>query len=265
MTLLDTIKSILGIDDRDSGDERSNDDRGGVTVEHEPGDHDSGASVETGSEEAVKGTDTSDGDHDEGDAGMDEPAATGGDAAGSTESMVDADAEGGAETGEVVGRDSGGEVEGGSTTEPDVSGDAGTTESGGEEPETGTTDGVHGSDTVADNAAGATDHADESAAAGGDAAGSTGSITEEANESISAAENAEAAGPTGADPSDDTAEHDVDVLKGIGPSYAEQLEAAGVETVADLADADPEAIADETDISASRLERWTERAKARRQ
>ena len=264
MTLLDTIKSILGINNRDSGDERSNDDRGGVTIEHEPGDHDSGASVETGPEEAVKGTDTSDGDHDEGDAGVDEPAATGGDAAGSTESMVDADAEGGAEPGEVVGRDSGGEVEGGSTTEPDLSGDAGTTESGGEEPETGTTDEGHGSDTVADDAAGATDHADESAAAGGDAAGSTGSITEETNESISAAEDAEAAGPTGAEPGD-TAEHDVDVLKGIGPSYAEQLEAADIGTVADLADADPEAIADETDISTSRLERWTERAKARRQ
>ena len=258
MTLLDAIKSMLGIDGRDADDERATDDRGGVTVEHEPGDHDSGTTPETDAEDAVKGTDTSDTDHDEGDAGTDEPAAAGTDAAGSTESMVDEDAEGGAEPGEMVGPDSGGGVESGSTTETETTGDTGAT------ADTGTTDERHGNDTVAEGTGGATDVADESAAAGSDATGSTGSITEETNESISATEAAEAAGPTRAEPGD-TAEHDVNVLKGIGPSYAEQLGSAGVETVADLASADVDALADETDIAASRLERWSERAKARRQ
>ena len=252
MTLLDAIKSMLGIDGRDADDERATDDRGGVTVEYEPGDHDSGTTPETDAEDAVKGTDTSDADHDEGDAGTDEPAAAGTDAAGSTESMVDEDAEGGAEPGEVVGPDSGGGVESGSTTETETTAD------------TGTSDEQHGNDTVAEGTGGATDVVDESAAAGSDATGSTGSITEETNESISATEAAEAAGPTGAEPGD-TAENDVNVLKGIGPSYAEQLGSAGVETVADLASADVDALADETDIAASRLERWSERAKARRQ
>ena len=252
MTLLDAIKSMLGIDGRDADDERATDDRGGVTVEHEPGDRDSGATPETDAEDAVKGTDTSVADHDEGDAGTDEPAAAGTDAAGSTESMVDEDAEGGAEPGEVVGPDSGGGVESGSTTETETTAD------------TGTSDEQHGNDTVAEGTGGATDVVDESAAAGSDATGSTGSITEETNESISATEAAEAAGPTGAEPGD-TAENDVNVLKGIGPSYAEQLGSAGVETVADLASADVDALVDETDIAASRLERWSERAKARRQ
>ncbi|EMA44930.1 helix-hairpin-helix domain-containing protein [Halococcus saccharolyticus] len=240
MTLLDTIKSMLGIDDRDSGDDRSSDDRGGVTVEREPDDRSSGTAPETGSEDAVKGTETSETDRD-----TDEPAAAGTDAAGSTESMVDEDAEGGAEPGEVTGPTTG-DAE---PSEPAV--------------ETTSTEDADEDETVSDTGD-AVDDADESVAAGSDATGSTGSITEETNESISAAEDAEAAGPTDEEPGD-TAEHDVDVLKGIGPSYAEQLESAGVETVADLADADSADLAEETDISTSRIDRWTERAKARRQ
>jgi predicted flap endonuclease-1-like 5' DNA nuclease len=49
-------------------------------------------------------------------------------------------------------------------------------------------------------------------------------------------------------------------IKGIGSSYADRLAEAGVETVADLAGADPDALADETGISEKRLGRWVERA-----
>ncbi|WP_439025597.1 helix-hairpin-helix domain-containing protein [Haloarchaeobius sp. DT45] len=62
--------------------------------------------------------------------------------------------------------------------------------------------------------------------------------------------------PEPAEPTDD--------IKGIGPAYAERLANAGIETVADLAKADPEAVAEETDISSTRIEQWVKRAKARR-
>jgi predicted flap endonuclease-1-like 5' DNA nuclease len=124
---------------------------------------------------------------------------------------------------------------------------------------------------------------EEAAAAGTDATGSTGSVTEEPPETESAAEPAEAAGgiseegneheaaepaeaagPVG-DESDPDAESEaatdpVDTVSGIGPAYAEKLGGAGIETVGELAAADPEALAEETDISEKRLGRLIERA-----
>jgi predicted flap endonuclease-1-like 5' DNA nuclease len=87
----------------------------------------------------------------------------------------------------------------------------------------------------------------------------------EANESISAAEPAEATGPTRNPPTEDTGTDSVDVLKGIGPSYSATLSDADIETVADLAEADVDSLSDETGISEKRLERWSEHARARRQ
>lgn len=55
----------------------------------------------------------------------------------------------------------------------------------------------------------------------------------------------------------------VDEIKGIGPAYADRLGTVGIETIADLAEADPEAIASETDISETRVTEWVKRAKAR--
>lgn len=55
----------------------------------------------------------------------------------------------------------------------------------------------------------------------------------------------------------------LDVIKGVGSTYADRLEDAGIETVDQLADADPEALAEKTGISEKRLTRWIERAKHR--
>lgn len=123
----------------------------------------------------------------------------------------------------------------------------------------------------------------EPAAADTSASGSTGSITEEPPETpgddevAEAAEPAEAAGPesqveepepAAADEEVETVEPDeseegepVDSISGIGPAYAARLSEAGIDSVADLAAADADALADETGVSAKRLGRWIDRAK----
>lgn len=52
----------------------------------------------------------------------------------------------------------------------------------------------------------------------------------------------------------------VDSISGIGPAYAERLDAAGVATVGDLAAADATRLAAETDISEKRLQDWIDLA-----
>lgn len=61
---------------------------------------------------------------------------------------------------------------------------------------------------------------------------------------------------TGSDDSDP-----VEAIKGIGSTYADRLAGVGIETVADLLSADLESVAEEADISQSRLETWQERAR----
>ena len=106
------------------------------------------------------------------------------------------------------------------------------------------------------------------------ASSSTAEMTDVPTEPDEAAEPAEATGPDAEDavpeaedtaaPSEteDTGEP-VDVIKGIGPAYADRLEGAGVETVADLAAADAESLGEETDISPKRLQGWIDRAAVR--
>lgn len=60
----------------------------------------------------------------------------------------------------------------------------------------------------------------------------------------------------------DVEERPLEDVKGIGPAYAERLRRTGVENTVDLAAADPEEIAEETDLSPKRIEGWIERAKS---
>ena len=249
MGLLGAVKRLLGIGRTDE------DSRGGdasVTVERERTEPD----AET--EAAVKGTDGPD--------GAEESAAEGTDAAGSTGSVVDADHEGAAEPAEATGTHGTEAFEDGSDDESD----AGTGETE-REP-------------AADE--------DDAAAAGTDAAASTESMVDEAEaseEPAAAAEPAEAAGPESGDvttdvddlePADEetadgettdeetadgeTADDDgvpVDEIKGIGPAYAERLGEIGIETVADLVDADVADVAERTTVSEKRVNRWVDRAR----
>lgn len=72
-------------------------------------------------------------------------------------------------------------------------------------------------------------------------------------EAVQEAEPAADAEATGSDESPD-------VLNGIGPAYAERLADAGVDTVADLADADAAALGDETGLGEGRIANWIEQA-----
>jgi predicted flap endonuclease-1-like 5' DNA nuclease len=66
--------------------------------------------------------------------------------------------------------------------------------------------------------------------------------------------------PTEPDGPDDSPS--VEEIKGIGPTYAERLRAAGIDTVADLAGADPDAVAEAAETSETRVSGWIERAQA---
>lgn len=83
-------------------------------------------------------------------------------------------------------------------------------------------------------------------------------VTDHAGTETSAAEPAEAAGPVPEEPTDGSPH--VESINGIGPAYAKRLEEAGIESVAELADADADWLADETGISAKRLTDWIARA-----
>ncbi|AFO59296.1 MULTISPECIES: DUF4332 domain-containing protein [unclassified Natrinema] len=62
---------------------------------------------------------------------------------------------------------------------------------------------------------------------------------------------------------DETTQEPVDAIKGIGPAYADRLAGAGVDTVAELADADAAELAAQTDISEKRIQGWIDRAEVR--
>jgi len=56
---------------------------------------------------------------------------------------------------------------------------------------------------------------------------------------------------------------DLQELDGVGPAYASRLEAAGIRSVEDLAEAEPAVVAAETDIDEGRLRRWIDAANDR--
>ncbi|WP_353635314.1 DUF4332 domain-containing protein [Halobacterium sp. NMX12-1] len=122
-------------------------------------------------------------------------------------------------------------------------------------------DAVRETDTEAEPEADA-DGVDEPVATETDAAASTESLVDEehTDDPTRAAEPAEAAS-AGDEEAPETVEGEpVTVLKGIGPAYADRLEDAGIETVADLAAADPEDLAERVDLSAKRVGRWVDAA-----
>jgi len=72
-----------------------------------------------------------------------------------------------------------------------------------------------------------------------------------------------AADPEATSTTEDGTDESVDGIKGIGPTYADRLAGADVETVADLAASDAEDLAERADVPKGRLENWIERARHR--
>jgi polyhydroxyalkanoate synthase len=62
---------------------------------------------------------------------------------------------------------------------------------------------------------------------------------------------------------DEGGSESVESIKGIGPTYRDRLEDAGLGTVADLAASDAETVADAAETSESRAADWVERAQER--
>ena len=82
-------------------------------------------------------------------------------------------------------------------------------------------------------------------------------LVEEAEES-EAEESVEEESETVASPDETGAS--VEVIKGVGPAYADRLRDAEVEDTVDLAAADAEDLADKLDLSPKRVGRWIDRA-----
>ncbi|WP_440007631.1 helix-hairpin-helix domain-containing protein [Halomicrococcus sp. SG-WS-1] len=147
-------------------------------------------------------------------------------------------------------------------------------------------EGMETDETESDDESAVTGVSTEDVAVEGEATEHIEEAESEAEKPESAAEPAEATGPTtdAAQPEQteatepeptpteeqeereaeepDVEERPLEDVKGIGPAYAERLRRTGVENTVDLAAADPEEIADETDLSPKRIEGWIERAKS---
>lgn len=62
-------------------------------------------------------------------------------------------------------------------------------------------------------------------------------------------------------PDEEPSPHSITDVSGIGPVYATRLEAAGVATLADLAAADAEAVAEAAEVAVTRATGWIESAR----
>lgn len=248
MALLTKLKSLLGLDDGRSSSDRSDDDAVGVTVEHDRSDDRtasesvSAAGSESEGPPIDSGPDSESIEQEpaetEAEESIDEEAATnpeeappGTDAPG-TETAEPAPAE----TGESS--KNGAVVDGTVDVEPDV--DSPEPE-GGTEPEP---------DPQAEAQPGPISESGPSTDVDAEA--------EPDSPAESEPEIGDSAGDEGG--SSDEALQDI---KGIGPSYETTLSEAGVETVDELADADADALADDTGLSTKRIRGWIERARSR--
>ena len=225
MSLLDTIVSALR--SLTGGDTQSTD--SADTDTHREGqvsvehDPDTDRTVaDTSTEAAVKGTDPEPSDNTGSDGGDTDAVAAGTDAAASTGTLVDEDA--GGEPAETVGQGGGVDADQTAAEIDDASDDEG--------------------DAIGD---------DESNDAGAD---------EETDGAEDAAETEDGDTETAATETEDgDSDEPVQMIKGIGPAYAERLETVGIETVGELAAADAATVADGIDVSASRVGDWIERAR----
>ena len=93
-----------------------------------------------------------------------------------------------------------------------------------------------------------------------DTTAGTDTDTDTADEAVSAETRAADADDDHGAAATDTAAG-VDTITGIGSTYAERLATEGIETVEDLAAADPEAVAAAADAAESRAESWVEQAR----
>ncbi|GAA0674606.1 class III poly(R)-hydroxyalkanoic acid synthase subunit PhaC [Natronoarchaeum mannanilyticum] len=113
-------------------------------------------------------------------------------------------------------------------------------------------DDVTEDDAEAESDGSATTEDDADAALAEDVAGDEAGVDEESD-----AENGETDGG-------ELAGTDLQELDGIGPTYADELREAGIDSVEELADADVVAIAESTDVPVGRLEDWVDQAQAYR-
>ncbi|MEM4781478.1 MAG: helix-hairpin-helix domain-containing protein [Halalkalicoccus sp.] len=235
MALLDKLKSLLGFDDGSDGD-RQGTDTVGVTVERD--------------------RETADQDTDE--EGPPGTPAPGSDAAEPVEATEPTDSEASAD-------------EGGPEIDPDVetpATDEG--ESQGEPPEepvgepaidgeelehTESPDLEADTDAGTDGPVSKTDHAAE-----GDESG--GATPDPGVESTSEADAASGEGALDGDVDEDDGSMSVRDIKGIGPSYATKLSEAGVDSPADLAEADAGELSEATGLSEKRIQGWIDRARS---
>ncbi|MEF8820845.1 MAG: helix-hairpin-helix domain-containing protein [Halovenus sp.] len=79
------------------------------------------------------------------------------------------------------------------------------------------------------------------------------------DEPVVESEDESADEPEAESEAEETAEP-VDQISGIGPTYSDRLGSAGIGTVANLADSDPETVADAAQVSESRASDWIDRA-----
>jgi len=262
MGILDKIKSVLGMDDSTSerdGARRESD--SGVTVERErttEADATAGAEAEPGrSEPATEGDRAS-----EAEPGRSEPAAEE-DRVG--EEDVPSGDVAGTDTDTGVGADTGAETDPETETDPgagtadteEVSDQEGAVEDGATAVETD----VASSESTVDEAGGEEVDPGEAAGPADTAVGAEG---EESGAGLPGEGESEGEGDSGAAAAEaDEAGEPVTQIKGIGSAYAETLAAVGVRSVDDLAAADASDLAERTDVSEKRLERWIGRAKHR--
>jgi len=230
-TILSSLRSLVGggtTAESDASGTNTTDSGGQVSVEHERESNRKSADAST--EAAIKGADP--------EANSDDDAvAAETDATASTGTLVDEAA--GTEPAEAVASPGESDAEGSGV--PDDAG--GSAEA--DEPD------------AVDEAADGTATSDESEGAEVD---ETANAEAAGDESEDVSENSETEASDEADTEAVNDDRAVDVIKGIGPAYAGRLEEVGIETVGGLAAADAEDVAEEIDVSESRVSDWIDRA-----